>query len=191
MPLVPPRPLRPRKTIRGCRSLSRSAPRRSAVPLQRPLPLSVPSKLTRSMAGEGAGGAGSSAVTSLLPPPSVPLIFGEMLLFWTRRGGSECGAGAVAAAGDPRGGQGRAGRAGSAGCAGSAHCAEPSGERRGPGDPRRSCADPLGQTSSSARSLARSFKQYLPCWWFGFYYYYCYYYFKCDFCCCCRCRCSS
>lgn len=103
MPLVPPRPLRPRKTIRGCRSLSRSAPRRSVVPLQRPLLLNVPSKLTRSIAGEGAGGGGQGVrgwqllrcESSL---PSAPLIISEMLLFSKQRGGSGvrrgCGGGA-------------------------------------------------------------------------------------------------
>lgn len=103
MPLVPPRPLRPRKTIRGCRSLSRSAPRRSVVPLQRPLLLNVPSKLTRSIAGEGAGGGGQGVRGWQLhccesSPPTAPLIISEMLLFSKQRGGSGvrrgCGGGA-------------------------------------------------------------------------------------------------
>lgn len=93
MPLVPPRPLRPRKTIRGCRSLSRSASRRSVVPLQRPLLLNMPSKLTRSIAGEGAGGGGQGVRGWQLhcrksSPPTVPFIISEMVLFPKQRRGS-------------------------------------------------------------------------------------------------------
>lgn len=121
MPLVPPRPLRPRKTIRGCRSLSRSAPRRSVVPLQRPLLLNVPSKLTRSIAGEGAGGGGHGVRGWQLhgcesSPPTVPLIISEMLLFSKQRGGSGVRRGCGGGARGPRRGQG------------SARCAARSGE---------------------------------------------------------------
>lgn len=91
MPLVPPRPLRPRKTTihRPWVKVSQqvgSALCRSVVPLQCLLLLNVPSKLTRSIAGEGAGAAGrgyaagSSTVASLLPLPP-RLLFARCFIF--------------------------------------------------------------------------------------------------------------
>lgn len=159
-------PARQQSTGRGCRSLSRSAPRRSVVPVQRLLLLNVPSKLTWSIAGEGAGvagkeyAAGSSTVASLL---TTPRIISKMLYFQSSAEGLESGEDAAAApgAGPPAGN-------------GTARCAS---AERGivaipaiPGEAARihSVRPALRLTPSLVL-----FKQNLPCWWFGVYYYYC------------------
>lgn len=166
MPLVPPRPLRPRKTTihRPWVQVSQqvgSAPRRSVVPLQRPPLLNVPSKLTRSIAGEGAGGGGEGgrgwqlhSCESSSPPPLAPhtfppprlLLSARCFYFQSSAEGPESGedAAAVPGAAPPRRGQRHRTLRGR-------------GAERGigaiPAIPRRSCTDPLGQTSSSARSF--------------------------------------